>query len=299
MNNREFLLSVLDEARLRALAETWGHVIRDRRLRAPGIAKELARTRSLAIGTILEAMNDAELAEACRRVGISATGTTARRRALEEGLARAGWKLLRREGAAESPRQLVALQAELLDIIDGDTIRVRLEGNESLVRIRGIDTPETSESDKAEEDLDRTKMNRADMVALGVAATNRVRQLLRGRKVFLHCEPTPMGPKPYLHHRQYRLLAFVSLDAPDGPDLGKLLLTEGYALVWPRNVKTRRYLHVKSDEYTALCHEALKAKPGLWSQGLWNLCPQYEHRSRSEWTLDDCRASCLAPVGAE
>jgi len=298
MNNKEFLLSVLHEDRLRSLATTWRHAIQDRRLRAPGIAKELGRKRSLSIATILEAMNEAELAEACRRTGLAVTGTTAMRRALDEGLARAEWRALRKEAAAGVERQLVPLEADLLDVIDGDTLRVRLEGQETLVRIRGIDTPETFESDKAEEDLDRTKMNRADMVTLGEEATDRVRQLVGGHRIFLLCEPTPMGPKPYLHHRQYRLLAFVALDAANGPDLGKLLLEEGYALVWPRNVKTRRYLHMKSDEYIAVCHGALKTKPGLWNQGLSKLCPRNEQPKRPEWTLDDCRASCLAPVGS-
>lgn len=296
MSNKELLLSVLLEGRLRSLATTWGHAIQDRRLRAPGIAKELARKRSLDVTTILEAMNEAELAEACRRVGLAVTGTAAMRRALNEGLERAGWRVLRKEATAGATRELVALEADLLDVIDGDTLRVRLEGQETLVRIRGIDTPETFESDKAEEDLDRTKMNREEMVALGEEATVRVRQLLRGRRIFLHCESTPMGPKPYLHHRQYRLLAFVTLDGTDGQDLGRLLLEDGYALVWPRNVKTRRYLHVKSDDYIRVCHEALEARPGLWNQGLSKLCPRYEHPGRAEWTIEDCRAACLAPV---
>ena len=297
MNDKEELLSVLDEQRLRSLAETWGHEVEDRRLRAPGLAKALARKRSLTVGTILAAMNRGELAEACRRVGLSATGTTSMRHALEEGLARAGWKALRRETAASSPMEMVSLAADLLEVIDGDTLRVSLEGEEILVRIRGIDTPETSESDKAEEDLDRTKMARGDMRALGGEATERVRELVRNRKVFLQCQRTPLGPKTYLHHRQYRLLAFVMLDASDGPDLGKLLLAGGHALVWPRNLKTRRYLHPKSDEYIFECNKALRSKPGLWRKGLWSLCPQHQHRARPGWTLDDCRASCLPASG--
>lgn len=297
MTNKEFLLSVLDVQRLRSLAGTWGYVIEDGRLGATGIAKRLARKRTILVGTILGAMLETELAEACRRVGLSATGTTAMRRMLGEGLARAEWKALRREAAAAAPpQQLVPRHAGLLDVIDGDTLRVCLDGHETFVRIRGIDTPETTESDKAEEDLDRTQMDRADMVALGEQATGRVRELVRGRVLFLHCEPTPMGPKPYLHHRQHRLLAFVTLDAPDGPDLGKLLLAEGYALVWPRNVKTRRYLHAKSEDYISVCNGALNAKPGLWNQGLWKLCPQYKRRAHPAWTLEDCRAACLTPT---
>lgn len=299
MNDKEFLLNALDEQRLRALAQTWGYPVQDRRLRAPGIAKDLARKRSLTVRRILDEMSPTELTDACRRVGLSAQATSAMRQALHDGLERAGWKALRRDAAATSLPGLVSLEAELLDVIDGDTLRVCFEGNETLVRIRGIDTPETSESDKAEEDLDRARMGSADMRTLGEKATERVRYLVRGRRMFLHCQPTPLGPMRYLHHRQYRLLAFVTLDVPDGPDLGRLLLTAGYALVWPRNVKTRRYLHPKSDEYVTACNAALRSKPGLWKDGLWKLCPQYEHQKRLEWTLEDCHASCSKPAGPE
>lgn len=296
MNDKEFLLVLVPVNRLRALAEGWGHPVSDGRLGAPGIAKALARKRSLTLSKILAEMTSPELAEACKRVGLSANGSSAMRALLEEKLAVGGWRALRREAASSSEPVLVVRPAELRKVIDGDTLLVLLEGEETYVRVRGIDTPETGESDKAEADLDRSGMAPAKMKRLGKAATERTRALVSGRKLFLTCQLTPMGPKRYLHHRQHRLLAFVALDSPDGPDLGHLLLAEGYALVWPRNVKTRRYLHVRSEEYTATCHAALRSQPGLWKTGLDELCPRRDHPARRVWTLDDCRASCLAPA---
>ena len=296
MNDKEFLLCLLDTERLRSLAEGWGFPIRDQRLRAPGIAKELARKRSLTVQQIVDAMAASELAAACTRVGLAPTGGAATMRTrLLDGLSRSGWKALRREAVTAQLKELVALPAELLDVIDGDTLRVRVEGEVTLVRIRGIDTPETTHSDKAEEDLDRASMDHPEMVALGLRATERLKEIIRGRTIYLHCQPTPLGPKRYLHHHQYRLLAFVSLDEPGGPDVGDILLREGYALVWPRNVKTRRYLHVRSEAYVTVCNHALRTRPGLWKSGLAKLCPRHEEPGRGGWTLQDCRDRCLQP----
>ena len=176
-------------------------------------------------------------------------------------------------------------------MIDGDTIRVRWKDGETFVRIRGIDAPESGGSDKSEADLDRTSMSAPELWALGGDAAQWLRTLLRGRSLYLHVQPTPVGPKPYLHHRQYRLLAYVSLDAADGPDVGEAMIRAGYALVWPRNVPTRRYLHPRSGAYVATCNASLGAEPGLWPRGLRRLCPRHDDAGRP-WSLDDCNDHC-------
>lgn len=288
---KQFLLEGLTVDRLQELAGEWGHTIHDRRLKAPGIAKALARKRSLTPDIIAAVMTRDELADACRRVALAVDGdATALRRQLLEGLARATVRQLRREGAAHEV-DLVTVPARLVEVIDGDTLRVVFEGDETLLRLRGVDAPESRESDKAEEDLDRAQMQSAEMYALGERSTARVKELLAGQSIVLEVQPTPAGPKKYLHHHQYRLLAYVRIGSETGPELGEQLLREGFALVWPRNVKTRRYLHRESERFVEVCNGALQGRPGLWGEGMERLCPAVEGGAPG-WTLDDCRTAC-------
>ena len=68
------------------------------------------------------------------------------------------------------------------------------------------------------------------------------------------------------------------------------MLREGYGLVWPRNLDTRRYLHRRSLAYVEACHGSLTSRPGLWREGLEKLCPS---RGRRAWSLEDCKTTCF------
>ena len=205
---------------------------------------------------------------------------------LEQQEAHAIQKAVNRAASA----RLDVLTARLEKVIDGDTIVVELEGANVFVRFRGVDAPETSQSDKAERELDHTSMPRAEMVALGVKSANWLEKRLAGRSLFLHAQPTPAGPKKHLHHNQHRLLAYITVDEPDGEDVGGEMLREGYGLVWPRNVVTRRYLHPKSLAYVEACHASLTSRPGLWREGLQALCPAVRDRA---WSIEDCKTTCF------
>ena len=291
MSDRLFFLEMMTLEQLLDLARRLGVAVTDSRWRAPRIAKELARKRSLQAATILSAFDATQLATACRRLGLSPIGDAdALRERVTRMLAETPQRALVR-AVGRQRHDLVALPATLIRVVDGDTIVVRWEGAETLVRIRGVDAPECHESDKSEADLGRSALDQSAMWSLGEAASRWLEQQLRGRAVFLHCQPTPAGPKAFLHHHQYRLLAYVTLDAPDGPDVGEAMLRAGYALVWPRDVPTRRYLHPRAEVYVSSCHAALVAEPALWRRGMALLCPRSAEPERS-WTLDDCKDRC-------
>lgn len=286
---KQFFLELMSFENIMVFAARVGHRVTDGRLRVPGIADDLSRKRSLGMDVILSALESGELEKACARLGlVSADEAAKTRAALLDALAGATVRQLIRAAAAQH-HDLVAIPAKLLEVVDGDTIRVLMEGTEHWVRIRGIDTPETRVSDKAERDMDH--LHGSAMWRIGERATKRLEQLLSGRSLYLECQPTPSGTDKYLYHNRHRLLCFVRLDSPDGPDVGEVLLREGHALVWPRNLKTRRYLHPRSESYVATCHDALRQRPGLWEHGLEKLCPCVQ-AARPAWTLEDCKTSC-------
>ena len=133
-------------------------------------------------------------------------------------------------------------------VLDGDTIR--LETGE-LVRLVGVDTPESSENRKLREDIYKMGMpvRERDLALLGQAASAFTRALVEGRQCWLEFEK---GPKD-----QYgRLLAYVHLE--DGRILNELILAQGFG---------KAYLGFSfryKKRYILLQTEARLAKRGLW-----------------------------------
>lgn len=142
---------------------------------------------------------------------------------------------------AESPAepQAAGVGAVLLRVVDGDTIRVRLEGREERVRYIGIDTPEV-----AHRDDERSE-------PFGDAATEANRRLLREGELRLVFDAEERD-------RYGRLLAYVY--AGDTM-VNEALLREGFAelLTVPPNVR-------HAERFRALQTEARAAGRGLWSR---------------------------------
>ena len=112
----------------------------------------------------------------------------------------------------------------MANVVDEDTIDVRIAGRELRVRYIGIDTPETVHPTRGEEPYGRE-------------ASNRNKQLVSGQTVYLE--------KDLSETDQYgRLLRYVWL--ADGSMVNALLVSEGYAQVtaYPPDVK---YAHMFSE----------------------------------------------------
>ena len=140
------------------------------------------------------------------------------------------------------------------DVVDGDTIKVQVDGHEITVRLLGINTPEVLDPRKPVE-------------CYGPEASAETKSLLTGKSVSLALNPN------YDRVDKYgRLLAYVRLigDNSTGSStqfLNELLVKEGYAREYTFDVKNPyQYQSLfKVDEI-----EAKQAKKGLWGKCLAN-----------------------------
>ncbi len=122
-------------------------------------------------------------------------------------------------------------QAAVVEVVDGDTIRVELEGGRESVRIIGINAPERGE-------------------CLAEDATRRLQDLVADREVELVADRSDRD--------QYgRLLRYVEVG---GDDVGAGLVRDGLALV-------RRYPPdiARADDYDALQEAAVDDAVGMWA----------------------------------
>lgn len=99
-------------------------------------------------------------------------------------------------------------QARVLRVVDGDTLKVRVDGRVETVRLLGIDTPES-------------KRPGAPVECGSRRAGAELRQLVAGRAVELHGDASQDA-----EDRFGRMLAYVELD---GEDVGKAMVASGWA----------------------------------------------------------------------
>ena len=66
----------------------------------------------------------------------------------------------------------------VINIIDGDTVSVFIEGQEESIRLIGIDTPESWENEKVIRDARRYKIAVDEMISMGKIATTFVKELV-------------------------------------------------------------------------------------------------------------------------
>ncbi|MDP9346924.1 MAG: thermonuclease family protein [Actinomycetota bacterium] len=123
-------------------------------------------------------------------------------------------------------------------VVDGDTIRVRLNGRSERVRYIGVDTPESVKPGVP-----------VQCYAERAAAANRA--LVAGRRVRLVGDAEQRD-------RYGRLLAYVYRE-PDGAFVNAALVRDGYArtLTIPPNVTHR-------EDFSRLAGAARRARRGLW-----------------------------------
>jgi len=125
----------------------------------------------------------------------------------------------------------------VIEIVDGDTIKVLLDGTRYSVRYIGMDTPERGESFFAE-------------------STAANRQLVEGQQVILVKDVSETD-------RYNRLLRYIYL--PDGTFVNAELVKQGYAVVatFPPDVRHQ-------DLFLKLEREARETGQGLWAQSFIN-----------------------------
>lgn len=131
--------------------------------------------------------------------------------------------------------------AQVVKVVDGDTIEVELGGVREKIRIIGIDTPETVDP-------------RRGVQCFGKEASNFAKQTLAGKTVYLEADPTQADRDKY-----QRLLRFVFMNE-GSVDFGKLMIQEGFGHEYTYDVPYKYQTQYKQAET-----EARTNKKGLWA----------------------------------
>lgn len=130
---------------------------------------------------------------------------------------------------------------QVVEVYDGDTIAVKLNGQTEKVRFIGVDTPETKDP-------------RKPVQCFGKEASEWTKRTLQGHTVRLETDPTQGERDKY-----GRMLAYVWRD--DGLFVNKSLLEEGYAHEYTYASNPYNY----QTEFLTAQHFAENNNKGLWA----------------------------------
>lgn len=146
------------------------------------------------------------------------------------------------------PFSTVSSTVEVVEVVDGDTLKVEYGGGTRSVRLKGVDTPETAGYNSPEEFEGVSTQNWQCLEKWGYNAKDFVKQkvgnkaVIEYRKGVLTVEEGSFG----------RLLADVRLESKNKA-LSLLLMEEGFA---------RSY----GDEYLEVEERARNKSKGLWGE---------------------------------
>lgn len=140
---------------------------------------------------------------------------------------------------------------EVTKVFDGDTFEVLIAGKKEKVRMLGIDTPESYDSDKLNSDALRTKRDKETIKKLGQLSTKFTKSLIENKKILLETRPEDDDKDRY-----GRLLRYVYL--PDGTHINKKIVEEGYAIAY------RKFKVYREKELVEAEKDARKNRRGLW-----------------------------------
>lgn len=128
----------------------------------------------------------------------------------------------------------------VIRVVDGDTIKVRIGGRVETVRLIGVDTPETVDPRRAVQHF-------------GQEASDFVTDLAEGEKVWLEADRQCANRDKYR-----RLLRYVYLS--DGTLLNAEIIAQGYGFAYTK------YPFSRMKEFRKLQRAARRAGRGLWAE---------------------------------
>lgn len=149
----------------------------------------------------------------------------------------------RRGGRTPAARSVLAANASVVELVDGDTLVVDVDGpgaDHEALRLIGIDTPESVATDRPNECFGKVASGRlADLLPVGT--------------------PVHLARDVEARDRYDRLLAYV-YRASDGVLVNHDLVAEGFAIAkpYPPNVTLQ-------SQFSAAEAQARRAQLGLWS----------------------------------
>lgn len=127
------------------------------------------------------------------------------------------------------------------DVVDGDTIKVDLNGRKETIRLIGMDTPEVVDP-------------RKPVQCFGREASAKAKAVLSGQSVQLVSDSTQGDRDKY-----ERLLRYVFLS--DGTLFNQMMIEEGYAHEYTYNSHPYQY----QEAFQAAERAAREGEQGLWS----------------------------------
>lgn len=134
-------------------------------------------------------------------------------------------------------------KTEVVDVVDGDTIKVRENNEVKTVRLIGIDTPETVHPTKPVE-------------CFGKEASEKMKELVSSKEVRLERDEQNDDKDKYDRYLRYVYLV------DDNKLVNALMIQEGYAYAYTQY--PFRFL----DDFKKYQEEARKNKKGLWANGI-------------------------------
>ena len=142
--------------------------------------------------------------------------------------------------------------AKVVRVVDGDTLKVELNGRTENVRLIGIDTPESKVNKKAKKDAARSSQDIKTIVSLGKAATSFTKSIIKpGDLVDIEQDVQPRD-------RYGRLLVYVYLKS--GKMLNEEIIAAGFASIMtiPPNVRYQ-------ERFLRAYRAAREERRGLWA----------------------------------
>jgi micrococcal nuclease len=133
----------------------------------------------------------------------------------------------------------------VVDVVDGDTLKVQIDGQQETLRLIGIDTPESVHP-------------RQPVQCFGREASAKTQELAADQVVQLEADPTQDDVDRY-----GRLLRYVYV--PSGQMLNQELIAQGYAFEYTYNVP---YLY--QAEFQQAEQDARTNQRGLWAPATCN-----------------------------
>ncbi|MFT7507810.1 MAG: micrococcal nuclease [Acidimicrobiales bacterium] len=132
----------------------------------------------------------------------------------------------------------------VMQAVDGDTLRVDIDGVSESIRVLGINTPETEFSNKGAE-------------CFGSEASAYAKTLLENTSVQLTYDDTQDTRDKY-----NRILAYVTL--PDSRDFGETMIADGYAYEYT----FKGIGYKKQQVYKDAQSQAEENEVGIWEKGM-------------------------------
>lgn len=134
--------------------------------------------------------------------------------------------------------------ANVVRVVDGDTIEVSLSGQKETVRLIGIDAPENVDP-------------RTTIECFGKEASDKAKEVLSNKTVSLEADLTQGNRDKYR-----RLLRYVFID---GENFNRIIISEGFAHEYTYQSNPYKYM----DEFKDAERIAREEKRGLWKE---NIC---------------------------